>query len=56
VSGGRVKVYPDSGEPLVFDEKAGTASWMDHVGRHYVENIGTTEVKIVLTEVKAAGN
>ena len=56
VSGGKLKVNLENGDSLIFDEKAGTASWMDHVGKHYVENIGTTEIKIILTEVKSAAN
>ena len=56
VSGGKLKVNLENGGSLIFDEKAGTASWMDHVGKHYVENIGTTEIKIILTEVKSSTN
>lgn len=52
VSGGKIKVYMDNGEQLVFEEKAGTADWGDFVGKHYVENIGNTTVTIVLTEIK----
>lgn len=53
VSGGKIKVYLENGEVLIFDEKAGTAGWGDYVGKHYVENIGTTTVTIVLTEIKS---
>jgi quercetin dioxygenase-like cupin family protein len=56
VSGGKLKVNLEKGESLIFDEKAGDASWMDHVGKHWVENIGTTEIKIILTEVKSSAN
>ena len=56
VSGGKLKVNLENGDSLIFDEKAGDASWMDHVGKHSVENIGTTEIKIILTEVKLAAN
>ncbi len=52
VSGGKLKVYLESGEIIVADEEAGTASWMDEAGKHYVENIGTTTVTIVYTEIK----
>lgn len=52
VQGGKIKVYTGKGEELIFDEKAGTAGWSDYAGKHYVENIGATTVKIVLTEVK----
>lgn len=53
VSGGKIKVYLENGETLIFDEKAGTAAWSDYVGKHYVENIGNTTVTIVLTEIKS---
>jgi quercetin dioxygenase-like cupin family protein len=56
VTGGKIKVYRENGESEIFDEEAGTASWMDKVGKHYVENIGATEIKIILTEVKTNGN
>ena len=56
VSGGKLKVNLENGDSLIFDEEPGTASWMDHVGKHYVENIGTTEIKIILTEVKSSAN
>lgn len=52
VSGGRLKVFLKNGETILADEKEGTASWMDYVGEHYVENIGSTTVKIVYTEIK----
>jgi oxalate decarboxylase/phosphoglucose isomerase-like protein (cupin superfamily) len=52
VSGGKLKVYLENKEPLIFEDKPGDVSWMDYVGKHYVENIGTTEIKIILTEVK----
>lgn len=52
VSGGKLKVHLENGETIIADEKSGTASWMDYVGKHWVENIGNTSVTIVLTEVK----
>lgn len=52
VSSGQLKVHLENGETILADEKAGTASWMDYVGKHYVENIGNTTVTIVLTEIK----
>lgn len=54
VTGGRVKVYLENGDTIVADEKAGDVSWMNYAGKHYVENIGSTEVKVILTEVKSA--
>lgn len=53
VSGGKIKVYLENGETIIVDEVAGTASWMGYVGKHYVENIGNTTIKIVLMEVKS---
>lgn len=52
LSGGNLKVYLENGETILAAEKAGTASWMDYVGKHYIENIGSTTVAIVLTEIK----
>ncbi len=52
VSGGKLKVYLENGEVIYADEETATASWMDYVGKHYVENIGNTTVTIVFTEIK----
>ena len=52
ISGGKLKVFLENGETIIADEIAGTASWSDYVGKHYVENIGNTVVTILLTEVK----
>ena len=52
VSGGKLKVHLDNGEIIDLDEQTGTASWMNYVGKHYVENIGNTTVTIVFTEIK----
>ena len=56
ISGGQLKVHFENGDSSIFDDKAGTTSWMDYVGKHWVENIGTTEIKIILTEVKSIAN
>lgn len=53
VSGGKLKVNLENGESIIAEDTTGTAVWMDHVGKHYVENIGTTPVKIILTEIKS---
>lgn len=53
VSGGQLKVYPENGEIIMAEEKEGTASWLNAVGKHYVENIGKTPIKIILTEIKS---
>lgn len=52
VSGGKLKVHLENGETIIADEKAGTASWADYLGKHYAENIGNTTVTIILTEIK----
>jgi beta-alanine degradation protein BauB len=54
VGGGTLRVYPEGGEPFDAEEKKGTAEWGDRVGMHYVENVGKTTVKLVVTEVKGA--
>ena len=53
VSGGKIKVYLENGETLFFVENGGTANWSEYIGKHSVENIGNTTVKIVLTEIKS---
>ena len=53
VSAGKVKVYSENGEPKISEVTAGTSSWSGHGAKHYVENIGSTKVKIILTEIKA---
>ncbi len=53
VSGGKVKVYTENGEPKVSEVKTGTSSWAGHGAKHYVENVGDTDIKIILTEIKS---
>lgn len=53
VSGGKLKVHLENGEIIIAEDKAGTATWMDYVGKHFVENTGNTTVIIVYTEIKA---
>ena len=53
VSGGKVLVHRGNGETIISEEKTGTASWMNAVGKHYVENTGSTKVKVIITEVKS---
>lgn len=55
VSGGKLEVHLENGEAFIADEKAGTASWMNYLDKHYVENIGNTTVTIVFTEIKSLG-
>ncbi|MBS1575941.1 MAG: hypothetical protein JST09_11620 [Bacteroidetes bacterium] len=52
VTGGQLTVHFENGDSIFADEKAGTASWMDYVGKHYVENTGPSTVTIILTEIK----
>ena len=52
VSGGLLKVYLGDGSTKEAKEIAGTASWDGPVGKHQVENIGNSTVKIILTEEK----
>ena len=54
ISGGTLRVYPEGGEPLDFEEVEGVAEWSEATHKHYVENIGNTTITIVLTEIKAA--
>lgn len=53
VSGGKVKVYSENGEPKISEVKAGTSSWSGQGAKHYVENVGSTDIKIILTEIKS---
>jgi len=52
VSGGKLKVHLENGKVINAEDSSGTTSWMNYVGKHYVENVGSTPVKIILTEVK----
>ena len=53
ISGGQVKVFTESAEPKISEVKAGTSSWAAQGAKHYVENIGNTDIKIILTEIKS---
>jgi len=53
ISGGKVRVYSENGEPKVSDVKTGTSSWAGPGSKHYVENVGSTVIKIILTEIKS---
>ena len=55
VSGGTLRITTDDGQSFLTDEKAGSASWMGTLGRHYATNVGKTPVRIVLIEIKGAG-
>lgn len=53
VSGGKLRVYTENAEPKNAEVTAGTSSWSGYGAKHYVENIGSTKVKIILTEIKS---
>jgi quercetin dioxygenase-like cupin family protein len=52
--GGALRISTADGQSFLADEKTGTATWAGPVGRHFVQNVGTTTVRIILTEVKGA--
>ena len=54
VSGGTLRITTDDGRSFLSDEKVGSASWMDSLGKHFARNAGKTPVRIVLVEVKNA--
>jgi quercetin dioxygenase-like cupin family protein len=54
VSGGTLRITTDDGQSFLSDEKLGSASWMDGLGKHFAQNVGETPVRIVLIEVKNA--
>ena len=54
VAGGKLRITTENGESFLADELSGTAAWMGSLGSHFAENIGTTPVRILLVEVKAA--
>ena len=53
-SGGTLRITTEDGQSFLTDEKAGSATWMDTLGRHFAQNVGKTPVRIVLIEVKGA--
>jgi len=53
VSGGKLRITPESADSFVVQEDTGNATWMGALGRHFGENVGTTPVHIVLVEIKA---
>jgi quercetin dioxygenase-like cupin family protein len=54
VSGGTLRITTEEGQSFLTDEKTGSATWMDALGRHYGQNVGKTAVRIVLVEIKSA--
>jgi quercetin dioxygenase-like cupin family protein len=53
-SGGTLRITTEDGQSFLTDEKAGSATWMDTLGRHFAQNVGETPVRILLIEVKGA--
>jgi len=54
ISGGTFRVYPENDEPFDYVEVQGVTEWSDRTSKHYVENIGSTTITILLTEIKSA--
>jgi quercetin dioxygenase-like cupin family protein len=54
VSGGELRIHMSDGTSFPASEKAGSASWMGVLPRHFAENVGTTTVRIALTEIKSS--
>lgn len=54
VSGGDLRIFLADGTSFDVTEKDDDTVWSEPVGRHYVENIGKTPIKIILVEVKEA--
>ena len=54
VTGGTLRITTEDGKSFLADDAAGTATWMGAIGRHFVENVGKTPVRMVLVEVKSA--
>ena len=53
VSGGMLKITLENEESFIVEEGENSASWLGAVGRHFVENVGDTPVRIVLVEIKS---
>ena len=54
IAGGTLRITTGDGSSFDITETNGTATWMDALGRHFAENVGSTPVRILLVEVKAA--
>ena len=54
VAGGTLRITTGDGQTFLSEEKAGSTSWMGELGRHFAQNVGSTPVRIVLTEIKGA--
>jgi quercetin dioxygenase-like cupin family protein len=54
VSGGTLRISLKDGSSFEVTETTGAAAWMNALGAHFAENVGSTPVRIVLVEVKSA--
>lgn len=54
LSGGQLEIHLEDGTSFLADEKTGTADWAGVRGKHYVTNLGSTPVRILLVEDKSA--
>lgn len=53
LSGGKLRITTEDGDSFVVEEDSDSVAWMNAVGRHFGENIGTTPIRIVLVEIKS---
>lgn len=56
LSGGTLRITPEGADPFLSEAEIGSTHWSEHVGRHWVENVGDSAVRILLVEVKGAAN
>ncbi len=54
LEGGRLQITPDGEAPFISDEEAGHASWSPARALHTAENVGESNVRILLVEPKSA--
>lgn len=47
---------PEGAGPFLSEAETAATHWSHHVGRHWVENVGDTTVRILLVEVKVAAD
>ena len=52
VAGGSLRITPEQGESFIVEEKTGSTTWFEAVGKHFGENVGQTPVRIVFVEIK----
>ena len=46
LAGGTLKITPEGAEPFLSEAETAATHWSQHVGRHWVENVGVTTVRI----------